>query len=33
MTKVGYTALKEMFGLPDIPLHVTSHIVSDALKL
>ncbi|MDX8405666.1 MAG: Fic family protein [Mariprofundus sp.] len=30
--KVGYAALKEMFGLPDIPNHVTSYIVSGARK-
>jgi len=32
MAKAGYTALKEMFGLSDIPHHVTSHIVSGARK-
>jgi len=32
MSKVGYAALKEMFGLPDIQHHVTSHIVSGARK-
>lgn len=32
MAKVGYAALKEMFGLPDIPHHVTSHIVAGARK-
>jgi Fic family protein len=32
MAKAGYAALKEMFGLPDIPHHVTSHIVSGARK-
>jgi len=30
--KAGYAALKEMYGLPDIPHHVTSHIVSGARK-
>jgi len=32
MKKVGYAALKEMYGLPDIPHHVTSYIVSGARK-
>jgi len=32
MSKVGYAALKHMYGLPDIPHHVTSHIVSGARK-
>jgi Fic family protein len=32
MAKAGYAALKEMFGLPDIPHHITSHIVPCARK-
>jgi len=32
MAKAGYAALKEMYGLPDILHHVTSHIVSGARK-
>jgi len=32
MAKAGYAVLKEMFGLPDIPHHVVSHIVSGARK-
>ena len=32
MKKVGYAALKEMYGLPDIPHHVTSYIVAGARK-
>jgi len=32
MVKAGYAALKEMFGLPDIPHHITSHIVAGARK-
>jgi len=32
MAKAGYEALKEKFGLPDIPHHVTSHIVAGARK-
>jgi len=32
MAKAGYAALKEKFGLPDIPHHVTSHIVAGARR-
>jgi len=32
MNKAGYAALKQMYGLLDIPHHVTSHIVSGARK-
>jgi len=32
MAKAGYAALKEIFGLPDMPHHVISHIVSGARK-
>ena len=32
MKKAGYAALKEMYGLPDMPHHVTSYIVSGARK-
>lgn len=32
MAKAGYAALKDMYGLPDIPHHVTSHIVAGARR-